>query len=325
LDRFKNAYLMDFGIAKIMSSAGGSQMTATGTLLGTPAYMAPEMWKMAPVDGRADIYSLGLMLYEILTGELPYYGETPFQYMYAHLHEEVPRISSRFKGFSPDIDTVILRATAKEPSGRYATASEMANAFNEAIRNTKSDTPVQGGRRDPSNKLGKIFVVLEHSQSGLKAVPNLDDFIKKGDKGKAGQPMRVHSDRMDRILGELEKMDMADTAKTDQLRSILSQGKMNEAFLGVNVQPLQLPPSLVESTGQNNALLVIGVDEPSPAQAAGIFIGDILMKIEGVPVRGHDDLKNILKTLMPNQSAEVDIVRTGQLHKLTVQLVPKIT
>src|SRR5690606_11491995 len=82
LDARDNAYLTDFGIAKML--AGTTKLTATGNILGTPAYMAPEQWRGEAVDARTDIYSLGVMLYEMVLGRLPFSGDTPYTLMYKH-------------------------------------------------------------------------------------------------------------------------------------------------------------------------------------------------------------------------------------------------
>lgn len=136
LDNFGNAYLMDFGIAKILS---GTQMTSTSTLMGTPSYMAPEQWKLDPVDHRADIYSLGVILYEMLTGKVPFDAPTPHQLMYAHLNKDIPRPSESLPGLLPAIDKIILKATAKAKEDRYATAGEVANALSAAVASQAVD------------------------------------------------------------------------------------------------------------------------------------------------------------------------------------------
>lgn len=136
LDNLGNAYLMDFGIAKIMQ---GTQMTATGTMMGTPAYMAPEQWKADNIDQRADIYSMGIILYELLTGDVPFHAETPHQLMFAHLEKEMPRASLKVPGLSSDIDDVILKATSKKPEDRYQKATELTKALADAIKGQKED------------------------------------------------------------------------------------------------------------------------------------------------------------------------------------------
>ncbi|MCI0711368.1 MAG: protein kinase [Chloroflexi bacterium] len=316
LDKFGNAYLMDFGIAKILSN---SRLTATGTLLGTPAYMAPEQWKLDPIDGRADIYSIGVMLYELFTGELPFPGETPFQFMYAHLHEEVPAVSTKLEGFSPEIDEVILRATAKEPEDRYQTADEMAGALDEAIRNADSSRPIEvGGSKKKSEQIGKILVALERSDSGLYAIPKLEDFVKKS---YSQTTVEQRKSKMDDIFDTIENKPPTQAFDISQMKDMLSQGKINQAFLGVSAQPVSLPPNLKDTLGQDTGLLIIGVDPNSPAESGGLHIGDILVTIDGKTLQHQDDLKDILQDEHIGQPIEVSIVRAGQ-HR-TFDIIPQ--
>ncbi len=139
LDTFGNAYLMDFGIAKILSA---THLTSTSTLMGTPAYMAPEQWRMETVDHRADIYSMGVILYEMVTGQVPFDAPTPHQLMYAHLNMETPRPSQQMPGLLPSIDAIILKATAKAPADRYQSAKAMSEALSQAIKH--QDVDVRG-------------------------------------------------------------------------------------------------------------------------------------------------------------------------------------
>src|SRR5450432_1335700 len=131
LDKSGSPYLTDFGIAKMVQSSVA--LTATGTAMGTPSYMAPEQWRGSNVDARADIYALGIMLYEMLTGVLPFIGETPFVLMYKHFDEPPPSITGNIPGISSGVNSVIQRALAKNPQDRFASADEMADALNAAI------------------------------------------------------------------------------------------------------------------------------------------------------------------------------------------------
>jgi basic membrane protein A len=125
-DEDGNPYLADFGIARM---AEASQST-TG-VIGTPAYMSPEQVvnkRGQAIDGRADIYALGVILYELLTGEQPYEGETSTQQMMAHVLEPVPNVLETNPDLPPATQEVIDRVMAKEPGDRYSTAAELAQA-----------------------------------------------------------------------------------------------------------------------------------------------------------------------------------------------------
>jgi serine/threonine-protein kinase len=126
VDQDGNAFLMDFGIARM--NEGGTGLTQTGFAVGTPGYMAPEQGMgMTTVDHRADLYSLGVMLFQMLTGEMPYGGETPMAVILKHMRDPIPRASELNTALPPEIDDVIARAMAKQPEDRYDTAGDLAD------------------------------------------------------------------------------------------------------------------------------------------------------------------------------------------------------
>jgi serine/threonine-protein kinase len=111
----------DFGIAR----SGASQMTEVGSIIGTAQYLSPEQARGAPVDQTSDLYSVGVVLYEMLTGQVPFTGDTPLEIAMKHL-SEVPKPPSELRPDIPhDLDSVVLRALAKDPSERYQSAEEM--------------------------------------------------------------------------------------------------------------------------------------------------------------------------------------------------------
>lgn len=136
-DSSGGAYLSDFGIAKL--SEATSSFTGNASI-GTPAYMSPEQIRGgAPIDGRSDIYSLAITLYEMLAGEVPYKGETTTQQMMKHILEPVPRITQASPNIAPGIELVLMKALAKSPGDRFTTAA----AFVEALANPEPVVFVQ--------------------------------------------------------------------------------------------------------------------------------------------------------------------------------------
>ncbi len=111
----------DFGIAR----SGASQMTEAGSIIGTAQYLSPEQARGAPVDQRSDLYSVGIVLYEMLTGTVPFTGDTPLEIAMKHLSATPDPPSARRPEILRDLDYVILRALAKDPDDRYANAEEM--------------------------------------------------------------------------------------------------------------------------------------------------------------------------------------------------------
>jgi eukaryotic-like serine/threonine-protein kinase len=111
----------DFGIAR----AGASQMTEAGAIVGTAQYLSPEQARGAAVDQRSDLYSIGVVLYEMLTGNVPFTGESPVEIAMKHLSDTPRPPSSIRPEIPPDLDMVVLRALAKNPDDRFQTAEEM--------------------------------------------------------------------------------------------------------------------------------------------------------------------------------------------------------
>ena len=116
--------LADFGLAKIME--GSEQLTATGISMGTPSYASPEQVEGMEVDRRTDIYSLGIVLFQMVTGQLPYQGNTPMSIMFKHVHEALPNPRALNPDLPEGVEAVIHRATAKNFQERYAHAGDMA-------------------------------------------------------------------------------------------------------------------------------------------------------------------------------------------------------
>ncbi len=127
------AKVLDFGIAKLISAQPGqTPRTRTGALVGTPEYMAPEQISGRPVDARTDIYAAGIVLYEAMTGRRPFEGDSDFEVMRAHVDEQPAPARSRRAEIPVEVEAVIMRALAKAPADRFASATEMANALQAA-------------------------------------------------------------------------------------------------------------------------------------------------------------------------------------------------
>ena len=125
-----HAVVADFGIARAVEQAGGTRITQTGLAMGTPAYMSPEQAGGSDeVDGRADIYALGCVLYEMLSGETPYTGPTPQAVLAKKWSEPTPRISVVRETVPPGVEAALTKALAKTPADRFATAQQFADAL----------------------------------------------------------------------------------------------------------------------------------------------------------------------------------------------------
>ena len=137
--------LTDFGIARILSD---TQFTATGTLVGTPSYMSPEQGMGLHVSAASDIYSLGVILYEMVTGKVPFDSDTPLAVIHKHINEPLPRPRSLRPDIPPALEAVIQKTLEKDPAQRYASADEFKNALDEAFEGHL--VPEPDARRAPA-------------------------------------------------------------------------------------------------------------------------------------------------------------------------------
>ena len=115
--------ILDFGIAKFAMSS----VTQSGTVMGTPSYMAPEQIMGQPLDGRADLFAVGVLLYELFTGAKPFSGDSPTAVVYQIMHVEPPSVREKVPDLPDAIEEIIARALQKDPNDRYARAAEMAS------------------------------------------------------------------------------------------------------------------------------------------------------------------------------------------------------
>jgi serine/threonine-protein kinase len=140
MDRSGRPILSDFGIAKVLASTH-MNLTRPGAGVGTPDYMSPEQCQGGEVDGRADIYALGIMLFEALTGCTPFRGDSYPALAHSHIYEPPPRPRSLNPSISPTVERVILTALMKQPQQRFQHACDMADALIQALaKNTPTPT-----------------------------------------------------------------------------------------------------------------------------------------------------------------------------------------
>jgi serine/threonine protein kinase len=149
-----NAFLTDFGIAKMLGET--TNLTQEGTTVGTPQYMSPEQWESENMSGAADNYALGVVLFEMLTGKMPFHASTPYRIMFMHLNELPPSIYKYMPSLPPGIDPIILRAMAKKAEARFETATQFAEAFRDVISGKPTSvlppdppSPVEDGMANP--------------------------------------------------------------------------------------------------------------------------------------------------------------------------------
>ncbi len=146
LDSGENAYLTDFGIARMVQS--DHKLTATGSVMGTPAYMSPEQGMGQPVDARSDLYTLGVVLYEMVLNRLPFAADTPAAMIFQHVYQQPTPVNQVRPDLADEVVQVLNKALAKSPDQRYQSGKDMANDFADAIAPHRGPrtpkTPVAG-------------------------------------------------------------------------------------------------------------------------------------------------------------------------------------
>jgi serine/threonine-protein kinase len=171
--------VMDFGIARALADA--NSVTQTAAVIGTAQYLSPEQARGEKVDARSDVYSLGCVLYEILTGEPPFIGDSPVAVAYQHVREDPTPPSQRHNNITPELDAVVLKALAKNPDNRYQSAAEMRA---DLVRVHSGEAP----------EAPKVFTDAE--RTSLLSAPTPQHRTEPIDP--AGRPQPVYSDKEDR-------------------------------------------------------------------------------------------------------------------------------
>lgn len=150
--------LVDFGLVRAVAEAG---ITSTSVILGTAAYLSPEQVASGTSDPRSDVYSAGILTYELLTGATPFTGDTALAVAYQRMDNDVAPPSSRIDGVPEQLDDFVLRATSRDPAGRYADAADMAAALDRIA--AELNLPVFRVPA-PRNSAQHASAVLHHSR-----------------------------------------------------------------------------------------------------------------------------------------------------------------
>jgi len=195
--RGEHAYLTDFGLTKSMMLSGG--LTSTGVVVGTTNYMPPEQWEGGRLDARVDVYSLGCVLFETLTGRVPYEREGHAARMYAHLTEPPPKVSSLVPA-AARFDDIILRALAKDPGDRYQSAGNLGYAAVAAAESrpvTRPERSIAIGDAAPMSEqaAGQLDATKREEHTPTLAQPKTST-RELGFSTPAGQPTRATATRL---------------------------------------------------------------------------------------------------------------------------------
>ncbi|OQY26846.1 MAG: hypothetical protein B6243_13720 [Anaerolineaceae bacterium 4572_5.2] len=205
LDENDWALLADFGLAKMVS--GSSELTGSGVGIGTPAYMSPEQCQGMPVDVYTDIYALGIVLYEMVTGRLPFDADTPFAVVMKQISDPLPLPRSIRADLPEDVERIILKATAKTPQDRFETAGDLARALRAAITPDPPTTLLpNNARKKATPRLADLYTQALgyfYTEQWAKAIKTLETIV-------ATQPNYEDGDAARRLEQSKEQVQLAD-------------------------------------------------------------------------------------------------------------------
>ena len=169
LDREGRVKVTDFGIAR----AGDSGMTEAGSVLGTAQYLAPEQARGLPVDARSDLYAVGIVLYEMLTGTVPFKGDSAVTVALKHVNEVAPEPASVVPGLPYALNQIVLKAIAKDPAARYQTAEEFARD----LRSAQEGGPVAAAAFDAAAERTTVMAGPPTSATSVLPAPAAPDEV----------------------------------------------------------------------------------------------------------------------------------------------------
>ncbi|MCB0324115.1 MAG: tetratricopeptide repeat protein [Bdellovibrionales bacterium] len=284
------ATVLDFGIAKVLGSEQGqvSTVTKTGRIIGTPHYMAPEQVLGHPTDARTDVYALGIIAYELLTGSPPFDCESLMQLIMKHVNEApIPMLQKQPALRVPlDVETVVMRALQKKPDNRPPTTAAFIEALEAAAAGQVVAFPDLG---DDDIQLGRDTVVAVSAEP--QHVPDEHAFATAPSLSKRVRKAAAWSVAVGGLV--LSAVSLFERGTREQAAPA--------EFVGIGMQIATL----------ENRIVVLGVMPRSPAERAGIREGDTLLAVSGSSVQ-PDDSAGVVDQLRGPRGSSVSLqVQSG--------------
>jgi serine/threonine protein kinase len=285
LDEQGNTYLADFGLAKLSEST--MQITGTG-ILGTPTYMAPEQAEPGDLTTAADVYALGVTIFQMLTGRVPYEAPTPLGVVLAHVTQPIPSIHSIRPDLPEQMQTIVSRGMAKKVADRYATPTHLANALIQAL----------GG-----NPLGETQEVVTMIPPSL-LMTNMLGHVIFVDNTCLKLLKRHHSEARTVIGKPLAEVIGVDRKTADQIIQDVNKGK----------RVLEQPITITDSQGNKLAVLCTAA---ATHDDKGAFVGaDISLQVLRESEDQFADFKTISERLDTIEESFLQTYFTAQLESI---------
>jgi serine/threonine protein kinase len=245
------AKLLDFGIARQETYGKEIGITRTGNLIGTIPYMAPERLQGRPFDGRSDIFATGVMLYQLVTGHLPFAGED-YELVSKLLNENHPPLSNYLHEYPPALDAILEQSLAKDPQARYPTANEMAaevHSVAEALKKTQvieifqqAERLVEGQEYTQAREILLQLVKLDNQHLGARQLMvvvqqnlSLRQRAEQVQQFRSQAEEAIHDKQYDQAIAYLEqavKVDPSNSELADRLEAVRQKKRRSERIEG---------------------------------------------------------------------------------------------
>ncbi|MET0342563.1 MAG: serine/threonine-protein kinase [Polyangiales bacterium] len=262
--------LLDFGIAKMLGGeANGKGLTEPGARLGTAHNMAPEQIRSEKLDGRADIYALGVVLFQLLTGEYPFNAPDPRQIALMHLQSPPPR-PSELAPVDPGIDAVVLKCLEKQPARRYANVRELMQALRTAVGEAAPEVP-----EDARPAVGV------YAEATLSAAGELDDFAFE-DVSNVLDALESHLREQGFVLPLRTSTALLGTLTVDGVNALPARRAAIERLLAALVEELDARPD-----AHPEVTLTLSVDQGLVQCRGDEVVGGALLDVERWTVENH--------------------------------------
>jgi serine/threonine protein kinase len=241
--------IMDFGIS---TSSELQRLTQTNAFVGTPRYMAPEQIRGENVDHRADIYSIGVIIFEIFTGKLPFKAVTLMEIIYAQLKSAPIKPSTIVQNISPELERIILKCLEKEPDKRYSNVRELlqdVQRFAQANLTSSIERLEELLKKDPKNPEWNRLLENAILQKARQGLMQAHQFIRKGNFQEASEALqRVRQSNLKdpRILRQIEKLNSTFEKRKKQRELQDVRSKLDAALRPISAYDLETPAALID-------------------------------------------------------------------------------
>jgi serine/threonine protein kinase len=304
-DKYDNVFLSDFGLARLRETIGFANIS-DGSILGTPAYMSPEQIQGdREIDGRSDIYSMGIVLYQMLCGSVPFSGTTAASIMMMHLVNPVPQISEQNKTLPTAIQTVLDIAMAKDPDDRYQSAGDFAKALQAVTTGVHKKITLQNTASTATQRPADRSTLIIPSKKATG--------IARRDAGTAGKPSEANENKVP-VPGETNGVRKT---TAPEVASALPRDEKSLAPSTSQPDPLQKRPRTIPWRGLLVGFIVILVLSLTLIlRSLGVFPFSLLTSSSNAPNNSLVQKNPTAKTSGTQASSSLTPVILGQADKL---------